>query len=62
MHWEVKIDKSAVLCTDSYKVYQGLAQREGLESQAVTLLGFKTFQKNKAYHMIQTVNQLTYGH
>lgn len=51
-----KIDKNAVLCTDSYKVYQGLAKREGLKHKAVTHLGRPT-QKNKAYH-IQTVNYL----
>jgi len=51
-----KIDKSAVLCTDSYKIYQGLAKREGFTHKAVTHLG-KPTQKNKAYH-IQTVNNL----
>jgi transposase-like protein len=51
-----KIDKSAVLCTDSYKVYQGLANREGLNHKAVSFHGKQT-QKNKAYH-IQTVNNL----
>ncbi len=51
-----KIDKSAILCTDSYKVYQGLAKREGLNHKAVTSLG-KPTQKNKVYH-IQTVNNL----
>jgi transposase-like protein len=51
-----KIDKSAVLCTDSYKVYHGLAKREGLNHKAVSLLG-KPTQKNKVYH-IQTVNNL----
>lgn len=51
-----KIDKSAVLCTDSYKVYRGLAKREGLDHKAVTNLGRPT-QKNKMYH-IQTVNYL----
>lgn len=51
-----KIDKSAVLCTDSYKVYKGLAKREGLNHKAVSLLG-KPTQKNKVYH-IQTVNNL----
>ena len=51
-----KIDKSAVLCTDSYKVYQGLAKREGLTHKSVSYLG-KPTQKNKAYH-IQTVNNL----
>lgn len=51
-----KIDKSAVLCTDSYKVYKGLANKEGLNHKAVTHLG-KPTQKNKAYH-IQTVNNL----
>jgi transposase-like protein len=49
-----KVDKSAVLCTDSYKVYQGLAKREGLNHVAVSSLG-KPTQKNKAFH-IQTVN------
>lgn len=51
-----KIDKSAILCTDSYKIYKGLAKREGLTHKAVTHLG-KPTQKNKAYH-IQTVNNL----
>ena len=51
-----KIDKSAVLCTDSYKVYQGLANREGLNHKAVSSHGKQT-QKNKVYH-IQTVNNL----
>lgn len=51
-----KIDKSAVLCTDSYKVYRGLAKRDGLNHKAVTNLG-RPIQKNKAYH-IQTVNNL----
>jgi transposase-like protein len=51
-----KIDKSAVLCTDSYKIYQGLAKREGLNHIAVSHLR-KPTQKNKAYH-IQTVNNL----
>jgi len=51
-----KIKKSAILCTDSYKVYQGLAKREGLKHKAVSHLG-KPTQKNKAYH-IQTVNNL----
>jgi len=54
-----KIDKSAVLCTDSYKVYHGLAKKEGLNHIAVSLLG-KPTQKNKAYH-IQTVNNLHYA-
>jgi transposase-like protein len=54
-----KIDKSAVLCTDSYKVYHGLAKREGLDHKAVISLG-KPTQKNKAYH-IQTVNNLHKG-
>jgi transposase-like protein len=54
-----KIDKSATLCTDSYKVYQGLAKREGLNHIAVISLGRPT-QKNKAYH-IQTVNNLHKG-
>lgn len=49
-----KVDKTAVLCTDSYKVYQGLAKREGLKHVAVSSLG-KSTQKNKAFH-IQTVN------
>jgi transposase-like protein len=51
-----KIDKSAILCTDSYKVYKGLAKKEGLNHKAVTHLG-KPTQKNKVYH-IQTVNNL----
>lgn len=51
-----KIDKSAILCTDSYKAYIGLAKRDGLNHKAVTHLGRPT-QKNKAYH-IQTVNNL----
>ncbi|HLP73551.1 MAG TPA: IS1595 family transposase [Bacteroidales bacterium] len=51
-----KIDKSAVLCTDSYKVYIGLAKKDGLNHKAVTHLG-RPIQKNKAYH-IQTVNNL----
>lgn len=51
-----KIDKSAIFCTDSYKVYVGLAKKEGLNHKAVTHLG-RPIQKNKAYH-IQTVNNL----
>jgi len=51
-----KIDKSAILCTDSYGVYHGLAKREGLNHKAVSFLG-KPTQKNKVYH-IQTVNNL----
>ncbi len=51
-----KIDKSAVFCTDSYKVYRGLAKKDGLNHMAVTHLG-RPIQKNKAYH-IQTVNNL----
>ena len=51
-----KIDKSAVLCTDSYKVYRDLVKQEGINRQAVTHPG-KLPQKNKAYH-IQTVNNL----
>jgi len=51
-----KIDKSAILCTDGYKVYQGLAKREKLNHKVVSYLGRPT-QKNKAYH-IQTVNGL----
>lgn len=51
-----KIDKSSILCTDSYKVYIGLAKKDGLNHKAVTHLG-RSIQKNKAYH-IQTVNNL----
>jgi transposase-like protein len=51
-----KIDKSAILCTDNYKGYQGLAKMEGFKHIAVSSLR-KPTQKNKAFH-IQTVNSV----
>lgn len=51
-----KVDKSAILCTDSYKGYKGLAEREGFKHVAVSSRG-KPTQKNKAFH-IQTVNSV----
>lgn len=51
-----KIKPKSVLCTDSYKVYQGFAKRENIKHIEVTKNG-KPTQKNKAYH-IQTVNNL----
>ena len=51
-----KIYKNSILCTDSYKVYRGLAKKEKLRHIEVVNKGRPT-QQNKAYH-IQTVNYL----
>lgn len=51
-----KIKPASILCTDSYKVYQGFAKRENIKHIEVTKNG-KPTQKNKTYH-IQTVNNL----
>ena len=51
-----KVDKSAILCTDSYRGYKALAESEGFKHIAVSALG-KPTQKNKAFH-IQTVNSV----